>query len=203
MVPCREVIGMSRLGKKPIHIPQGVEVKYENGVIRVKGPKGQLEFRPHRDMLIEIQDGVIRVKRPSDKKFHRALHGTTRQLIANMIKGVTEGFTKVLELYGMGYRASIEGKNLVMKLGFSHDVVYPIPPDVKVEVRQVPRGQRGARDEEKQAEIVVSGIDKQRVGQVAAEIRQFKPVEPYKGKGIRYAGERVRYKTIKAGVKAG
>ncbi len=193
---------MSRIGKKPIPIPQGVEVKYENGVIRVKGPKGELEFAHHKDMSIEIEDGKITVKRPSDRKFHRALHGTTRQIIANMIEGVTKGFTKVVELYGAGYRASIDGNNLVLKVGFSHDVIFPIPKDVKIEVKSAPRGIVGGKNEEKQYDIIVSGIDKQRVGQVAAEIRRIKPPDPYKGKGLRYAGERVLYKAGKAGVKA-
>lgn len=193
---------MSRIGKKPIPIPQGVEVKYENGVIKVKGPKGQLEFAHHKDMTIEISDGFVTVKRPSDRKFHRALHGTTRQIIANMIEGVTKGFQKVVELYGTGYRASIDGNNLVLKVGFSHDVIYPIPDDVKIEVKSSPRGIVGGKNEEKQYDIIVSGIDKQRVGQVAAEIRRIKPPDPYKGKGLRYAGERVLYKAGKAGVKA-
>ncbi len=193
---------MSRIGKKPIPIPQGVEVKYENGVIKVKGPKGQLEFTPHRDMIVEISDGLVSVKRPTDRKFHRALHGTTRQIIANMIEGVTKGYTKVVELYGAGYRASIDGNALVLKVGFSHDVVYPIPEDVKIEVKSAPRGIVGGKNEEKQYDIIVSGIDKQRVGQVAAEIRRVRPADPYKGKGLRYAGERIYYKAGKAGVKA-
>lgn len=185
----KEVLKMSRIGKKPIQIPEKVEVKIENGVVKVKGPKGELSYTPHPQTKIEIKDKEITVSRPSDKKFFRALHGTTRQIIANMIKGVSEGFVKELEIIGTGYRVRKEGTKLVLHLGFASPKYYTPPPDVKVEV-------------EGENKIKVSGIDKQKVGQVAAEIRAIKPPEPYKGKGIRYVGEYVRKKAGKAGVKA-
>lgn len=180
---------MSRIGKKPIPIPDGVKVEYDGKIIKVKGPKGELSFTPHPDMIIEVDEREIRVKRPSDKKLHRALHGTTRQLINNMIVGVKEGFKKELEIVGTGYRARMEGKTLVLQVGFSHPVKYEPPPGVEIKV-------------EDETKITVSGIDKQLVGEVAAQIRKVKPPEPYKGKGIRYVGEYVRRKAGKAGVKA-
>ncbi len=180
---------MSRIGKMPIQIPDGVTVEYKDGLITVKGPKGQLQFRHHPDMIIEMKDKEILVKRPSDKKFHRALHGTTRQIINNMIIGVKDGFKKELEVHGTGYRARMEGKNLVLQVGFSHDVVMTPPEGITVKV-------------EGQNKIIVEGIDKQLVGQFAANIRAVRPPEPYKGKGIRYAGEHIRRKAGKAGVKA-
>jgi len=180
---------MSRIGKKPIQIPSGVTVNYDGKTIKVKGPLGELAFNPHPEMIIEIKDGEIRVKRPSDKKFHKALHGTTRQIINNMVEGVTKGFSKELEIVGTGYRAKLEGGKLVLQVGFSHPVVLEPPKDVKVEVPAPTR-------------IKVSGIDKQKVGQIAAIIRAVKPPEPYKGKGIRYVGEYVRKKAGKAGIKA-
>lgn len=180
---------MSRIGKMPIKIPEGVTVEYKDGLIKVKGPKGQLESRPHPDMIIEFKDKEIHVKSPTDKKFHRALHGTTRQIINNMIIGVKEGFKKELEVHGTGYRARMDGKNLVLQVGFSHDVVMTPPEGITVKV-------------EGQNKIIVEGIDKQAVGQFAADIRAVRPPEPYKGKGIRYVGEYVRRKAGKAGVKA-
>ncbi len=180
---------MSRIGKMPIKIPEGVTVEYKDGLIKVKGPKGQLEFKPHPDMIIEFKDKEIHVKRPTDKKFHRALHGTTRQIINNMIIGVKDGFKKELEVHGTGYRARMDGKNLVLQVGFSHDVVMTPPEGITVKV-------------EGQNKIIVEGIDKQAVGQFAANIRAVRPPEPYKGKGIRYVGEYVRRKAGKAGVKA-
>jgi large subunit ribosomal protein L6 len=185
----KEVFKMSRIGKKPIPIPQGVEVKIEKGIVKVKGPKGELSFSPHPEMKIELKDNEIIVRRPSDKKFFKALHGTTRQIIANMVKGVSEGFVKELEIVGTGYRAKKEGNRIALHVGFSTPVYYSPPPDVKVEL-------------DGETKIRVSGIDKQKVGQVAAEIRAIKPPEPYKGKGIRYVGEYVRKKAGKAGVKA-
>ncbi len=180
---------MSRIGKKPIPIPKGVTVNYDGKVIKVKGPLGELTFEPHPEMIINVTDTEIRVSRPSDKKFHKALHGTTRQIINNMVIGVTKGFTKELEIVGTGYRAKMEGGKLVLQVGFSHPVILDIPKDVKVEVPSPNK-------------IKVFGIDKQRVGQVAADIRAVKPPEPYKGKGIRYVGEHVRRKAGKAGIKA-
>ncbi len=180
---------MSRIGKKPIPIPDGVEVTIEpDNTVRVKSGKNELEFKAHPDMKIRIENGQVIVERPSDRKIHKALHGTTRAIIANMIEGVTKGFEKVLELHGLGYRAQMRGKDLVLQVGFSHEVVYTPPEDVQVTVE----GQNPTL-------IIVRGIDKQRVGQVAAEIRRIKPVEPYKGKGLRYRGEVVRLKPGKAG----
>lgn len=177
---------MSRIGKKPIEIPQGVKVSLESGEVRVEGPKGRLSMKVHPDIRVSIDGNMIKVERPTDQPFHRALHGTTAALIRNMIKGVSEGFTKVLEVVGLGYRASVKGNNLELSLGLSHPVVYPIPPDVKIEVRE--------------NKIYVSGADKQRVGQVCAEIRAFRKPDAYKGKGIRYEGEVLK---LKAGKSAG
>jgi len=181
---------MSRIGKKPIEIPKGVEVKLNGNHIEVQGPKGKLEMDIHPDMMVKIEGNKIFVERPSDKKFHKALHGTTRQLINNMIEGVTKGFVKELEIVGTGYRAKMEGSKLVINVGFSHPVEFTPPPGIQFEV-------------EGQNIIRVKGIDKYLVGDVAATIRRVRPPEPYKGKGIRYRGEIVRRKAGKAGVKAG
>ena len=177
---------MSRIGKQPISVPAGVEVKNDNNALTVKGAKGTLTKQFSKELTINIQDGVVTVARPSDDKMHRSLHGLTRTLIANMIEGVTNGFSKTLEIEGVGYRAAKQGKNLVMNLGFSHQVIVPETDDIKIDVPQP-------------NQVVVSGIDKQKVGQFAAEIREKRPPEPYKGKGIRYAGERIIRKEGKAG----
>jgi len=181
---------MSRIGKKPIEIPKGVQVQYKDGVITVKGPKGTLSFEHHPDMTIKIEKDKIVVERPSDKKFHKALHGTTRQIIANMVEGVSKGFVKELEIVGTGYRARMEGQKLILTVGYSHPVEIVPPEGIKFEV-------------EGQNIIKVHGIDKQLVGEVAAQIRKVRPPEPYKGKGIRYKGEHVRRKAGKAGAKVG
>ena len=179
---------MSRIGKMPVVLPKGVEVKQANGTLSVKGPKGSLEFDAHPDMTVVVAEGEVRVERPSDEKQHRALHGLTRSLIANMVTGVTDGFAKTLEIVGVGYRADLKGKGLTLTLGFSHTIEYQPAEGVSLECPN-------------QTTIVVSGIDKQKVGQVAADIRGFRPPEPYKGKGIRYKGEHVRRKAGKtAGV---
>jgi large subunit ribosomal protein L6 len=179
---------MSRIGKMPVVLPEGVEVKQANGTLSVKGPKGSLDFDAHPDMTVVIGEGEVRVERPSDEKQHRALHGLTRSLIANMVAGVTDGFAKTLEIVGVGYRADRKGEGLTLTLGFSHTIEYQPAEGVSLECPN-------------QTTIVVSGIDKQKVGQVAAEIRAFRPPEPYKGKGIRYKGEHVRRKAGKtAGV---
>jgi large subunit ribosomal protein L6 len=176
---------MSRVGRKPIPIPKGVRVEKSNGVIKVSGPKGELTAQVHPRIEVEISSYQILVKRKSDARIDRALHGLWRALINNMIVGVTEGYTKKLEIVGIGYRAELKGKALVLYLGYSHPIIF-IPPDgVKIEVPQP-------------TNIVVSGIDKQLVGQVAAKIRSFRPPEPYKGKGIRYEGEVIRMKAGKA-----
>ena len=179
---------MSRIGRMPIEIPAGVTVSYENHHMNVKGPKGELSRDLHPDMNITVEGNVITVTRPSEQKEHRALHGLTRALVANMVTGVSEGFTKTLEINGVGYRATMAGKNLNLALGFSHPVVVVPPTGITLEAPA-------------QNKIIVSGIDKEAVGQVAAEIRGYREPEPYKGKGIKYEGEVVRRKVGKAGAK--
>lgn len=177
---------MSRIGKMPISVPAGVDVKNENNMITVKGPKGTITKQFAEAMNIEIADGVITVTRPNDEKTNRSLHGLTRTLIANMVEGVTNGFSKTLEIEGVGYRAAKQGNNLVMNLGYSHQVIVPETDGIKIDVPQPNK-------------IVINGIDKQAVGQFAAEVREKRPPEPYKGKGIRYAGEHIIRKEGKAG----
>jgi large subunit ribosomal protein L6 len=175
---------MSRIGKLPIDVPDGVDVEIGDGLVRVKGPKGQLEQAVSRDLSIERDDSRLLVRRPSDKKEHRALHGLTRTLIYNMVVGVTEGFEKRLEIQGVGYRAQLRGKGLELALGYSHPVHVDAPEGIDFEV-PIP------------TQIVVRGIDKQAVGEIAARIRKARPPEPYKGKGVRYAGEQVARKVGK------
>lgn len=175
---------MSRIGRMPVSIAKGVEVKQANGTLSVKGPNGQLELVLHPDMTVLVDEAEIRVERPSDHKDHRALHGLTRSLIANMVIGVTAGFSKTLEIIGIGYRAEAKGRGITLTLGFSHRIEYEADEGVKLECPN-------------QTTIVISGADKQKVGQAAAEIRSFRPPEPYKGKGIRYQGEHVRRKAGK------
>jgi len=177
---------MSRIGKMPISVPAGVEVKNDNNLITVKGPKGELTKQFNKELGIEINDGVITVTRPSDDKMHRSLHGLTRTLIANMVEGVTNGFSKTLEIEGVGYRAAKQGNKVTINLGYSHPVIVEETDAIKLDVPQPNK-------------IVVSGTDKQAVGQFAAEIREKRPPEPYKGKGIRYAGEHIIRKEGKAG----
>jgi large subunit ribosomal protein L6 len=168
----------------PIPLPAGVEARLDGDRLEVKGPKGVLEHRIPKGIQVEVADGVIRVQRESDRRPHRALHGLTRTLVANMVTGVTEGFRKQLEIVGVGYRAEVQGNVLNLTLGYSHPVRYPIPEGIGITV-------------ERNVLITVEGIDKQKVGQVAAEIRAFRKPEPYKGKGIRYVGEHVRRKVGK------
>ena len=175
---------MSRVGKKPILIPDKVGVKIEGNIVTVEGPKGRLEQEIHHRIKVEIEDNKIIVKRPSDLKLDRSLHGLVRSLINNMIIGVTQGYSKELEIHGVGFRAKVMGKKLNLQLGFSHPVNYEIPEGITIEVP-------------KPTEIIVKGIDKQKVAEVAAEIRNFYKPEPYKGKGIRYKGEHVRRKAGK------
>lgn len=177
---------MSRIGRKPIDIPSGVEVKIDGNKVTVKGTKGTLEQSFHQDMNIEMEGSQILVTRPSDNKNHRALHGLTRTLIANMVTGVSEGFKKELEINGVGYRAKKEGTNLVMNLGYSHDVIMPEIPGITIEVPAPNK-------------VNILGPDKQAVGQFAAEVREKRPPEPYKGKGIKYVGEVIIRKEGKAG----
>ncbi|OGP93694.1 MAG: 50S ribosomal protein L6 [Deltaproteobacteria bacterium RBG_16_54_18] len=176
---------MSRIGKAPIAVPKGVEVKQAGSTMEVKGPKGMLSQAIPSGIALQIDGGVITVKRQDDTKHVRSLHGLLRTLIANMVTGVTEGFSKRLEIVGIGYRANLQGRNLQLSLGYSHPINYAIPEGIDVAV-------------DKQTAITVTGVDKQKVGQVASEIRSFKKPEPYKGKGIRYVGEQVRRKAGKA-----
>ena len=177
---------MSRIGKKLIEIPSGVTVTNNDNTVTVKGPKGELTRAFHPDMEIKIEDNVLTVSRPSENKEHRALHGTTRSLIANMVEGVSKGFERSLELIGVGYRAAKSGNKLVLNVGYSHPV--EIVPEAGVEV-EVPS----------QTKVIVKGIDKERVGALASNIRAVRAPEPYKGKGIRYEGEFVRRKEGKTG----
>ncbi|MEH7383173.1 50S ribosomal protein L6 [Bacillus sp. JJ1533] len=172
---------MSRIGKKPIEIPTGVTVTFSGNTVTVKGPKGELTRAFHPDMQINVEDNVINVARPTDNKEHRALHGTTRSLLGNMVEGVSKGFERGLELIGVGYRAQKAGNKLVLNVGYSHPV--EIVPETGVEI-----------DVPSNTKIIVKGIDKERVGALAANIRGVRPPEPYKGKGIRYEGEFVRRK---------
>ena len=177
---------MSRIGRKPINIPAGVDVKFENSVLTVKGAKGTLTREIHPNMQVVIEDNIIEVKRPNDDKLNRSLHGLTRTLIFNMIEGVTKGFSKELEVNGVGYRVQKQGKNLIMNLGFSHQVTMSDTDDITIEVQG-------------NNKIIIHGIDKQKVGQFASEVREKRPPEPYKGKGIKYADEHIRRKEGKAG----
>ena len=180
---------MSRIGRAPITIPACVELNITEGNhVTVKGPKGTLERQLAPQMSLEVEGNVVHVKRPNDEKQNRALHGLTRTLLNDMVVGVTDGFSKTLEIQGVGYRAAKEGKNLVMNLGFSHQVIIPETEDIQIEVPDANH-------------VVIKGIDKQKVGQFAADTRKKRPPEPYKGKGIRYQGEVVRIKEGKTGAK--
>ena len=176
---------MSRIGKKPITIPAGVDVKINGSEVTVKGPKGELKNTFNADINIAIEGSEIIVTRPTDNKEHRSLHGLTRTLIANMVEGVTNGFSKELEVNGVGYRVQKQGKNLVMNLGYSHQVIMEEIPGITIEAPTPNK-------------IVISGADKQKVGQFAAEVREKRPPEPYKGKGIKYVDEYIRRKEGKA-----
>ena len=167
---------MSRIGKKPVAVPGGVTAALNGQEVKVRGPKGELKHVLAETMVAKLDKDGIEIAMREDTKEARAMWGMSRTLVANLIAGVTEGFTKKLEITGVGYRAAVQGSNLQLQLGYSHDIAYPIPQDIQVACP-------------KPTEIVVTGIDKQQVGQVAAEIRQFRPPEPYKGKGIKYAGE--------------
>ncbi|QGQ93631.1 50S ribosomal protein L6 [Paenibacillus psychroresistens] len=179
---------MSRIGRKPITVPAGVNVSFEDTRITVKGPKGVLSRELHKDMIVALEENVINVTRPSDNKLHRSLHGTTRSVVANMVIGVTDGFTKNLELVGVGYRANKNGDKLVLNVGYSHPV--EILPESGIEF-DVPTNTK----------ITVRGIDKELIGATAAKIRSVREPEPYKGKGIKYEGERILRKEGKAGKK--
>jgi large subunit ribosomal protein L6 len=175
---------MSRIGKQPIPVPSGVDVTIEPELVRVKGPKGELQQRISREMKVEQDDGTLVVTRPTDRGEHRALHGLTRSLIFNMVHGVTEGYEKRLQIQGVGYRAALRGRDIELSVGYSHPVQIPAPQGIEFEVPQP-------------TQIIVRGIDKQAVGEIAARIRKVRPPEPYKGKGIRYEGEYVARKVGK------
>ena len=179
---------MSRIGRAPIEIPAGVEVTCNGTIVTVKGPKGTLTHNVHPDMTVTVEGNTIHVTRPSDDKLHRSLHGLTRTLIHNMVIGVTEGFSKTLEINGVGYRAAKEGNELVMNLGYSHPVKVAEIDGITIDVPGPNK-------------IVISGPDKQKVGQFAAEVREKRPPEPYKGKGIKYVDEVIRRKVGKTGAK--
>ncbi|MBP3953423.1 50S ribosomal protein L6 [Bacillus suaedae] len=177
---------MSRIGKKPVEVPSGVTITLDGTLMTVKGPKGELKRNLHEDMKINIAENEVTVERPSDAKLHKALHGTTRSLISNMVEGVTKGFERSLELIGVGYRATKSGQKLVLNVGYSHPV--EIDPEQGIEI-EVPSNTK----------VIVKGIDKERVGATASNIRSVRLPEPYKGKGIRYEGEFVRRKEGKTG----
>ena len=185
---------MSRVGKRPIQIPSEVKVTIEKGLVLVEGPKGKLETRLPEGVEVELSNSTLVARRASDSKMHRALHGLTRTLLANAVTGVTEGFKKELDVVGIGYRAETRGKYLNLSLGFSHPVEFPVPEGIEIRVE---RGQRKVGNYV--GTVIVSGIDKARVGQVAADIRRLRPPDPYKGKGVRYADELIRLKVGKKG----
>ena len=172
---------MSRIGQSPVIIPDGVKVSLDGSTVKVSGPNGSLDFNFRKEMIISQNDGIIIVKRGSENREQKSLHGTTRQMINNMVIGVSKGFSKELEIIGVGYQAQVQGSRLHLQLGFSHDIYFDMPDGIKVTANN-------------RTEIKVEGIDKQLVGVVAAKIRSFRPPEPYKGKGIRYKGEHVRSK---------
>jgi large subunit ribosomal protein L6 len=178
---------VSRIGLMPVVIPDGVEVKIKGSHVQVKGPKGEQQHTFPADMEIKLDDGEVKVARPTDEPNHRALHGMTRALINNMVVGVSSGFSKVLEINGVGYRAGLEGKNLVLNVGYSHSVTVEPPEGIEFEI------------DERTRQITIKGYDKQVVGHIAADIRKVRPPEPYKGKGIKYLDERIRRKAGKAG----
>ncbi len=177
---------MSRIGNKPLDLPDGVDIEVKGSAVKVKGSKGELNRMFHERIGFDIDEGVVTVTRPDDSRESRALHGLSRKLLANMVDGVTDGFSKELEIQGVGYRATLKGRDLELLVGYSHPVLVEAPEGVTFEVPE-------------QTRIIVSGIDKELVGQVAADVRKVRPPEPYKGKGIRYAGEYVRRKAGKAG----
>src|SRR5437660_7188168 len=181
---------MSRIGRMPVTVPAGVNGKVDNGGVQVKGPKGELGLSVAHPITVSVDGNTVTVARPDDEKRNRQLHGLTRTLIANMVDGVTKGFARNLEIVGVGYRAQMQGKKLSLQLGFSHPVVVEPPAGITITIEGTNK-------------ISVSGADKQQVGQLAAQIRDIRPPEPYKGKGIRYEGERVRRKLGKAGKTAG
>jgi len=185
---------MSRIGRRPITLPKGVEITTNNGDVTVKGPKGTLTRTFHPDITLKIEDGALTVDRPSESQLHKSLHGLTRTLVNNMVEGVSNGYARILDVHGVGFRTSVNGKNLVLSVGYSHGVELAPPPGIEFEA--------GIEQTTRVPYLIVKGIDKELVGQVAAQIRAIRKPEPYKGKGIRYRGEQVRRKVGKSG-KAG
>ncbi len=181
---------MSRIGRKPVLLPKGIKIEKKGGAIKVVGPKGELSAVVPQSVSIEVKDDQIHVARSSDVKQQRALHGTWRALLNNMVKGVSEGFQRKLEIVGVGYKAEVKGKKIQLALGYSHPILFLPPNGIKIEIPQP-------------TSIVISGVDKQLVGQVAAKLRSFRPPEPYKGKGVKYEGEYIRRKAGKAAATAG
>jgi large subunit ribosomal protein L6 len=175
---------MSRIGRRPVPLPQGVSAQLDGRTITIKGPKGEISRTVHRDLTLVLENGTVLVRRPSDESMHRALHGLTRTLIANMVEGVTKGFSKSLEIQGVGYKAETKPFGVQLVVGFSHPVPYHAPKGIKISV-------------DNNVLLKIEGVDKELVGQVAAELRNIRPPEPYKGKGIRYVGEQVRRKAGK------
>ena len=180
---------MSRIGKKPIDIPKGVDIKVDDATVKVKGPKGETASKCPAGINVSVNEGKILVGRSSEEKNVRALHGLTRSLIANMVSGVSTGYQRVLEISGTGYRAQVQGNKLVLALGYSHPVEFELPAGVKAAVDQ------------KQVQITLTGIDKQQIGQISANLKALRPPDAYKGKGVRYAGQRLKLKVGKAGKK--
>ena len=180
---------MSRIGKKPVNIPEGVAIERQNSMVKVKGPKGEMSQKIDPSFKLNIEDGVLNLERPTEQKRHRALHGLYRSLIANMVEGVSKGFTKQLELVGVGFKASSQGNVLELSLGYSHNIFFQVPDEIKV-TTETEKG--------KNPTVRVEGIDKQLVGHVAAKIKSLRSVEPYKGKGVRFVGEHIRRKAGKA-----
>lgn len=191
---------MSRIGRKPVPVPSGVEVKVDNGSVKVKGKQGELVLNYHPNMTVKVEDGNVTVSRPDDQRLNRALHGLTRNLINNMVQGVQKPFEIRLELWGVGYNATLKDNKITLQVGFANSVSLPVPAGVTCEVFEKNKMLvKGPQD--KQAEILIKGADKQAVGQFAANIRRVRPPEPYKGKGVRYSTERVRRKAGKADAK--
>ena len=180
---------MSRIGKKPIQVPEKVDIKIKEDTITVKGPKGELNWNVPLSIEVSVKDGSIVIARASDSKIDRSLHGLARSIISNMVTGVSEGFQRVLEIVGVGYRAQVAGNKLMLTLGYSHPIEYPLPEGINAAVDQ------------KQVQITLTGIDKQRLGQVAASLKALRPPDAYKGKGVRYSGERLKLKAGKAAKK--
>ncbi|HXX81418.1 MAG TPA: 50S ribosomal protein L6 [Thermodesulfovibrionales bacterium] len=180
---------MSRIGKKPIDIPSGVDIRLEGQTIKVKGPKGELSWDFPKEVTVSLGGGKVSIERASDSKIDRSLHGLSRSLVANMVRGVSQGYQRILEISGVGYRAQVQGSKISLTLGYSHPVDFQLPPGISAAVDQ------------KQTTVTLSGIDKQQLGQVAANIRALRSPDIYKGKGIRYAGERIKLKVGKAGKK--